>query len=521
MDEKKHTNYIFIAMIMYTFLCDYIFYGLQGDFYFNGKYIFTKIATVVLCYLVIKKINDTDWNCNYGRLFKKILFVCIFINFVWIILTYPGTWKWDDMFILYNVSENKFYFWQHWLSSFYYMLCLQFIPIPVGVVIIQNIIISIIMANIFTELKLRYKSRLSFLFILLLFIPSIIENNLYPIRSSICAYIELYIIFQLILNNKKFSKLKLYFITFIASILAAWRPENLLWCIAIPMIMILLKTINIKSFSALLLISFISFLGINYYQSYGLNKCIEHTEYGDSNEMDKYVLTGFIQPLGILVNKEIEHKGNIENFDYINSCIDVNMMIEKGGLYSFWNGGFKKINKDDIKILQEIYIRLIKKYPETFINERWNSFLEANNARFVFRSTDIYDSNRPARENFKNKYFFNNSMFDTRTEVVAFLENDYNNENIYAQEINKNINFYNVIPIICILLVISIIEVIRKNYVILTIIAVMMIKLLILIFTIPMSVYMYIFATHLTGLGIIIYWIIANFNKKCLLGENK
>lgn len=515
-NEIMFSIYIYI----YTFICDYVFYGLQGDFQCNNTYVCVKIITALLIYILVNRVCNADWNSYYGRLYKNIFLICLLLNIIWIILTYPGTWKWDDMIILHVVSYNGFYFWQHWLSSFYYMLCLQFIPVPVGIVFVQNVIIAAIIAYIITNFKIIYKNNIAYIFLLFLCIPSIVENNLYPMRSTICAYIELLIIFNIIFFYKKMTLKRLYIVTVIASVIAAWRPENLLWCIAIPIIMIIGKQINVKTFCTILMVSISIYFGINYYQISGLSKCIMHTEYGDINEMDRYILTGFIQPLGKLIEGDYKSKSNGIEEEYINECIDINMMKEKGGLYAFWNGGLKVINREKINKLQKIYIDLIINNPDKFMNERIDSFIESNNGRFSRFSTLIYNTNDGLYDEFVNKYLFNKRLLCNRDYFVAFLENE-NSEYKYTSKNITGINFYNIIPVMCLIFIIFIIEFIRKNYIIVTIIAVMMIKLLILIFTIPMSVYMYIFATHLTGLGIIIYWIIANFNKKCLLGENK
>ena len=64
------------------------------------------------------------------------------VNLVILLIVWPGIWGNDDLAVLYLARTLQPNSWQHFLTSGAFILSLMFAPMPGGVVLVQNLLIS-------------------------------------------------------------------------------------------------------------------------------------------------------------------------------------------------------------------------------------------------------------------------------------------------------------------------------------------------------------------------------------------
>ena len=64
------------------------------------------------------------------------------MNLVILLIVWPGIWGNDDLAVLYLARTLQPNSWQHFLTSGAFILSLMFVPMPGGVVLVQNLLIS-------------------------------------------------------------------------------------------------------------------------------------------------------------------------------------------------------------------------------------------------------------------------------------------------------------------------------------------------------------------------------------------
>ena len=508
--------------IILSFFNDYYVFELQqkiNEYKFSWMFV-SKIILFTLIYLYSYFFSDIK------KYFKFILFYLV-IMILLLLLTYPGVWRWDDIINYNSISSGNLYYWQHYLSSIYYYICMCIVPVPAGIVFCQIFIISNIVGYIIGSLYNRYGKKAIWLYILFL-LPSVLDSNLCTIRANICAYIELLIVFN-ILNMKDKTKVNYFniFVNFILiSLLSVWRPENIVYILIIPIIYIFILKLNIKKTLIIWVFSVGMVIILTQIQNLGLQDIYWMSSTGKKmSQKELYNLSGFIEPFGNLVKIEDD-----KNLNKVNNIVSIKFMRQNGGLVAFWGGGLKSLEKSELSYLKKVYIRLIFKYFPEFFSERINMSLKANSfyknvETLQCGTAHLYDKkdnylevipitvkeqyNRFANDIKYNKPIIN---YKIRKNLISALEmkkvSDYNVGNNILCFI-----FYNSIFSVIGTIIILILNIINKNKKIIAVIVCLAIKFTILVVTIPMPAYMYFFSTHLICNFIIGYYILIHFDK--------
>lgn len=526
--KKIFTKPNLIASIHFigTFFNDLIIYKLQNSlepsnrtlFYWGGKFIVFILLLEI--WNLIFKIDIKEKEC------QKYIKACLIIFVPMIvleILVWPGIWRWDEMITLGNLTNGYVYYWQHWLSSLYQFICMQLIPCPAGIVIIQIALISLIVGSIIYRLMNYLNTKLVYILYFPLFLPAIVDSNLYPIRATLCAYIELWVMFQIIfisILNEKYTIRKMGILAGLCGLMISWRPENVIYLIGIPLILLFTKKCSQRRVSMFLILIILIAGCCSKIQNYGLSKGIflYHEDGSVIREKEAYPLSGIITSLGDIVNSNFRSNTKEKDLENINKAIDLEILRESGGMGAFWNGGLKDLTSENLKKIENIYVKLVVCNFPVFLSKRIELFLQTNivpdTQTLLEASSHIYDeANDILSENviftyneFRNRYIYNRPLNNSiRKTIISFLEckktTDY-----YASSTGWTIVFYNVIPILVVLIGILIIELIRKNRIYVLLVGTLLTKVIAIILTAPMPFFMYYFSTYLVGLFIIIFW---------------
>lgn len=511
-----------------TFLNDSVIFGSQSSIkiaQITSFYIFGKIVIYSLLSIVWYKIIKTNFSDDNTKKKIRIFLIYFMIMFFLLIAVWPGVWRWDELYTLGNLTEGQVHYWQHWLSALYEYLCLQLIPLPGGILIIQVVIISLVVSDIVWKLLINLKTKLVYLIYIPLLLPAVLDSNLYPIRATPCAYLELWLVFQIIdmaffdaiCTTKTIAVLGM-----IGGIVTAWRPENIIYIVGLPVILVFTKKINANKVLLYLLLSCMIVFTSNQVNNNGLSDII-FSQNGNgeiTGQKEAYSLSGFITSLGDIVATDFNSNDKEADLELISDCMDLEMLTQSGGMATFWGGGLKEITPEKLAQLKKLYIKLVVyNFPE-FMKSRWEVFVSTNfsngNEIQLQASAHLYDEFTEEDtyefinnyQDFRSRYAFNTPLsVELRKSIISFLEckrtTDYLGSSLPIVAL-----FYNVFPILIILLAIWIIETIKKNYTWFFVIGLLLAKCGIIFLTAPLSMFMYYFSTYLVGLMIIMFWII-------------
>ena len=303
------------------------------------------------------------------------------VMLVFLILTWPGIWRIDEFSLLRTAKQLHLHYWQSYLTSVYYILCLMMIPAPVSVVLFMCVINAGIVGYLVYKLgaytgerKLAYLLYLPFLFF------PVIDSNLYPMRMSIYAFAELLLLAKLcfwVYEKRIPERKELLAELGTAALVTVWRTESIYYILLFP---VLLGVFFWKKISPGRLAKQIGFYLV----------CtlvlIAGQKQGESDGGDSYEITSVIRPLTPLV-VEAAFAGEtdlIADVDKVINCANIFQGASEGenGLGIFWrwvgNGLIKdNYTAEDYRDFKRAYYTLILRHPTIFLKERWQTYRES------------------------------------------------------------------------------------------------------------------------------------------------
>lgn len=444
-----------------------------------------------------KRIKNKDKKAKDNL---KIFLIYFSINFIILMLTWPGIWRWDEFNILNHVSNYKLEFWQHYLTSIMYLLSYMLIPIPSGVIICQIAVVSGIVAYILSNFKRIFNdSKWTYLLFVPFLLLPVLDHNMYPLRLTIYSYIELLLVCQLIFIKKleKNSKKDFIVLSIILILLSAWRSEGILFIILIPILYIFMFKDEIKELKTRIMYTiFTVTLAIMLIIPQQYEYKIKYS--------NKYDVTSYVNQLYVVTKLESEVNPNSEQLKTIEKVINFEELYKYSKGIEGHNSDkiYKKTaTLEDYKNMKIAYRELLKKYPLDVLKERISVFLKtsgfvpdsnihventrniytrrANYSLLFFRT--IYDSTKPLN-------------LELRNNVINFLECYDGEHTNFAFHI-----FYNVVPSMVIVTILIIVCLIKKNWALFFTFGVIIAKAFAIILTAPDCFFMYYLPIYQVG----------------------
>ncbi|MGM9534389.1 MAG: hypothetical protein ACI3VR_04020 [Intestinibacter sp.] len=510
------------------FFTDGLFFNLNvlgRDLYSTGIFVLLKILYLVLLVCVwqilfntIKKIRNKDERViNY----LKISAVYFFIMTCFLILTWPGVWRANEFVIINNVVNFHIDIWQNYLTSMFYILCLMLMPFVSGIIIIQNLCISLIVGYVIY--KIYYytdKSKFSFfMYIPFLMLP-IIDQNLYPIRNSIYGYLELLFLFKILFlkyENAKLNQKDICIFAILIAILSTWRSEGIYYFVLGTIVVFITfnKSFNKKCKSTFLVMTLIFTVVLFLPQ-----KIFISGAFGD-----KYDISSIISPLHNVVKSEVEkYKDEYDinqiidsnkDLNNIDKVLDVEVLVKnKNGLDAYWGKQpliKKGYSSQDYSRFKKSYVSLVKNNINVFMDERKEVFLKTSALRnwniFVGNTSNLYSKKYSTTKKYD---VFRESMYtepinkNLREKTILFLEcgeGDFKPNSYFKYA-------YNLFPAVIGLALIAIITLLSKKYTLLMISLLALVRIPLVFMTAPRALFMYYFSPYLIGtvLMFLIIW---------------
>lgn len=500
---------VIIALIhwLLSFFCDrLIFDYVTWDFENLTQSIKTAmtIGAKAVFLLVLLLVWQGIWYFvkKADRRYVRNTLIYFVINLAVLLLVWPGIWRMDEFGILNSATLLLPVFWQNYLTSLFYVFSLMLIPAPAGIVIVQCACISLLAGYVITWFEKGF-GRLGLLsFIPFLFFP-VLDSNLYPMRMSLYAFLELSLVILLFETRQQSEKLTKCIL--LAAVVTVWRTEAVYYFVFFPLLLVILlakkldKKKLVRSVCGYLVLTLILFVP----QTLG-NRLTSGSQYD---------LTSVVLPLVDLVQKEDEVNPDSEELKKIDAVVSVDAAIEgaregKNGISLFWsNPDFVRTDYTSAQYSQfkSAYYQLILKHPGVFLKERFTCFMQSED--LLENTTELFDKEGNANyDTFRGYPLTEPVNKELRSRVICLLE--WRHYPSYTdKKAGYSLIYSPILPIILLLLCWGGCLV-RKKWPVFFILSLPLIKLPLILLTAPSRLFMYYYSLYLIGYVLFFYIII-------------
>lgn len=465
------------------------------------------------------------------RSFVRLTCIYFVLMCVLLVLIWPGIWRMDEFGILFE-AENVFpVFWQHYLTSVFYIMALMLIPVPSGVILLQNACISLIVGWIlyrFQKLFLTDKASkfIYFGYVPFLFLP-VLDSNLYPMRMSLYAFLELLLLgeFVFLSVEKRISGKNVITLAILSAVIINWRSEAVYYVLALPVCFLVLfwRLTDKKIKSRFILCVLAGSLILAVPQKIGEN---QKQFYNNSHE---YELTSMLLPVvplirhiymealfssyypesekaaqQVLEDKDapVIHK-QISRLYLMDRVLDVYkaaQAAEEGrtGISLYWSDDefVRDYTDEQYAVFRKIYWQLVLEYPEVFLKERLQTFLQSED--LLENTTELFTKeNVPNYETFRKLPMTAPVSHRLRNGVISALELRESGD--YHKKLSGYSFVYSALPAMVLELVILLILLWKRKWGYALLLASHMAKIPLIFLTAPSRLFMYYYPVYLTG----------------------
>lgn len=464
----------------------------------------------------------------------SLIYFCIM--FCLLLLTWPGIWRMDEFGVLFEAQNIFPVFWQNYLTSVFYIFSLMLFPFPAGVIIVQNICISFIVGSLLCKLenvsiwKKPLGKKIYLAYIPFLLFP-VLDSNLYPMRMSLYAFLELYLLVEFVfwaylakkegrkinqMSNTAFWKCIL-----LSAVVISWRAEAIYYLLFLPLCYLVIYykedvKIKVRFIICLLVVSVLLLIP---------------QEIGEKvMSSNNYDLTSVLLPVIPLTEKlfleavrsswmpqnyeeALQNKDRASaKFMIMDQVIDMNKAVMaakqgKSGISLYWSdlNFVRDYTEEEYRQFKSVYISLIFQYPETFLKERWDTFLMSSD--LLENTTEIFEQNGVANHEKFQALFLNKPISnDIRTKTISVIELR-DNVNYNNKLKSYEVVYHCAVPLMLSLLVALALLLKRKWGYALLLLA-HLLKVPLIFMTAPSRLFMYYYPIYLVGVTLASFMIL-------------
>lgn len=522
-NNKKYIISIITCFILassYMFIINKLGYGNLSVFHpktekniislhfysFLGSIVLTLILFFVT-YLIINRKNK--------KVFIKHFLIYFCLMALILLLIWPGIFKGDEFYTLsFLTNMYEFPYFQHYFTAIFYAVSLSITPMLGGITLLQIFIISIIVAYIMSHIEQELKvNRKIYLLYIILLLPPVIDNNMFPLRSSLISYIFMLMLFHLIFYCKDFKNRRILYAEILASVIVVWKTEFIYLPFIIFIFYILFHKGKIDCKKLVLSSTMIVILII------GLN-------IPQKQDKDPYILTAVLNPLSVMLKSDnVRESLNEKEISKIENVISIDKLIEFSSYYNIpsYNQieNRTKLTDEEIKEFFKAYISIVLKNPKEFLSARMKTYMATNfssktdpanhteNENPSYQWNLLYQNSTYFIDNFKCSKSFLNT--DTKKKIISTIL--LRNTEDYSPNKLNNI-FYNVTPPLLIGFVMLLFYWFKKNYKMTMIYLICMAQFVLIFITAPAIFWMYYVVLYINLWFLIMYSLVMHLSEK-------
>jgi len=514
--KKINIPFLFVASvhIFYSFLTDTIAYTADG-FYKNTFYWLAKvfaIASVIIFWQMVAAIQANIKNKDLRR-FLRFFGIYFGIMLFFLLLTWPGIWRWDDIKVLFSVTNVEFLFLQHWLTGFYYMICLCIFPFPGGILLIQIFLISLAVGFIMYKLGFYVKSSRVYFFYIPMLLPAIVSNNLYPLRLPLYSFIELFLFAHIFFKYRDKSKIKSSDIAVwavLTALVSTWRSEGIIYLLVIPVLLLILfkKNITWRPLISLVLAATVISGSIMLMQRSG-------------GQDDSYFITGIMQPLHGVLSTDFKSDSKEEDLKNIDKVLNIDLLANISGGAAYWAKD-RQYTQEEFEIFKSTAYRLMITNIPAILLDRANIFYKTNGFNstvetFLGYSPQLFNYTKSGNyletsNRFKTFFLNHPPSITVRSVVVSLL--DFRNPENYREHFVLFPVFYNACIPIGLLFLLMVFAIIKKQKEFVFIPLAVFGKTIITFLTAPDPLFMYYLPVYIVSFAFVTIALLTKFKEK-------
>lgn len=216
----------------------------------NKKVLFCKLLQFFGIYYSIAALRSLlekrkdDKKLNFAL---RAFVVFSLIETLLLLAVYPGEWRADEMKILNAVLNGEWFTWQNYLSAVFYMVCLETLPAPAFILLVQGGVISVILAFIVFRVRELTGFNGALLLVVvccILLLPPVMNMNLYPLRAALHSFLEVLVFFLLLdhfVSKRVWTYRQIVNLALLGSLVCVWRTECFVFLVLFPFLLFLLS----------------------------------------------------------------------------------------------------------------------------------------------------------------------------------------------------------------------------------------------------------------------------------------
>lgn len=397
-------------------------YDWKSPYFFVYKALFVLLAFAVVhgAVTLVRKIRQKD---AFALRWLQWMLPYLVLTLVVLVIVWPGCWGGDDLDVLYLARTLEPSSWQHFLTSAAFILCLMFIPVPGGVVLIQTLLIAGIVGCFLAAAETLARERMPkppargwFAILYMPFLlPPVILHDMQPFRSTWSTWTELFTVFLLVwwyLRGQAITKKQLAVFTLLGVLTAGWRSESIYYLAALPVLLAFLAGKKLVRPAA----AVVSAVGI----MAGALACNAYTNYlmGDAWLYQRvalcYQAAALVQDADPV--EDAEALAMIDPIFDVQACRDLSN-LHGPELRATVSRSLEGQTEGDWNVCKKGIIRLALKYPGSLLRERLGVFLNTveqqpteSNQKLVFAVTALVYTDPPEAMRDNQKDFLYNSI---------------------------------------------------------------------------------------------------------------
>ena len=397
-------------------------YDWKSPYFFVYKALFVLLAFAVVhgAVTLVRKVRQKD---AFALRWLQWMLPYLVLTLVVLVIVWPGCWGGDDLDVLYLARTLEPSSWQHFLTSAAFILCLMFIPVPGGVVLIQTLLIAGIVGCFLAAAETLARERMPkppargwFAILYLPFLlPPVILHDMQPFRSTWSTWTELFTVFLLVwwyLRGQAITKKQLAVFTLLGVLTAGWRSESIYYLAALPVLLAFLAGKKLVRPAA----AVVSAVGL----MAGALACNAYTNYlmGDAWLYQRvalcYQAAALVQDADPV--EDAEALAMIDPIFDVQACRDLSN-LHGPELRATVSRSLEGQTEGDWNVCKKGIIRLALKYPGSLLRERLGVFLNTveqqpteSNQKLVFAVTALVYTDPPEAMRDNQKDFLYNSI---------------------------------------------------------------------------------------------------------------
>lgn len=413
-----------VVWCLVTLATDRLFFRYTG---LSAALVVYKLFFVGLAFLLIHGLVSLAGKLRAGDAFAGCWLRCtlpyLAVSLVVLALVWPGCWGSDDLTILAAARTLEPVAWQHFLTSGAFILSLMFLPLPGGIVLIQDLLISAAVGCFAAAARTLVRRRVArpvpagwFVLVYLPFLlPPVLLHNQQPFRTTWSAWCELFTVFLAVwwsLDRRPVSGKKLAAFTVLGILTAAWRSESIYYLAALPVLLAVLAFQKRIRPAAALVSAVCVVAGALACNAY--NNALLQEPWLYQRVALCYQTAALVQDADPVADAEA--LAQVDHVFDVQACRD-NPTLHGAALRSVVCRDVTNLTVEDWNICKKGIIRLALKYPGSLLRERLGIFkdtiwqnADGSNQKLIFASTVLVYDGTPETMSDEQRDFLENSL---------------------------------------------------------------------------------------------------------------